>query len=172
MFFSFISYFILYVSLCPCLLCSYRRYTSYRRLLLWVYFRTSGDTLLVSAIRADDRANWLSSINPNARVIFLQIFPIWLLCRIFSLLSINKYQDHNIWSDKVFPSWLTFHRTCCSLTWSVILFSRLSLLQKIAWSWPFNRNTLQSSVYCLQCFSRACNRRHLKSLKSSITKFW
>ena len=50
----------------------------------WVYFCTRSDTLLVSA----SRENWLPSINPNIRVIFLQIFPIQLLCQILRLLLV------------------------------------------------------------------------------------
>ena len=86
---------ILYASLCPCLHCSCGRYTLHRLLPFWVYFRTRSDTLLVSAIRAINRANWLSSINPNVRVIFLQIFPIRLLCRILLLLLVSpKHTKH------------------------------------------------------------------------------
>ena len=89
-----LQWFSLHPSLCSYLPCSCRRYTLYWLLSFWVYLRTRSDILLVSAIRAGSWATWLSSVNPNVRVIFLQIFPIWLLCRI--LFSFQCFLSLNI----------------------------------------------------------------------------
>ena len=105
---SFVSYSMLYALLCSCLLCSYGRHTLYRLLPFWVYFCTRSDTLLVPAIRAVNRANWLPSINPNIRVIFLQIFPIrlpyWILLPLSVFPKYKYYPAHNAWFDKVLPN--------------------------------------------------------------------
>ena len=169
--FSSVLYSILYASLCR-----HDWYVLYRFSPLQVYFLASNDTLPASATKTDDRANQLLSINPNVRVIFLQIFPIWLLCRIFLLFSVSPkykyYQVHNVRFDRVLPSWVTFRRTYCSLTWSAILFSGLSSFRKLLDLDLLIVISRNPQFIGFSVFSRACSRRQLKSLKSFITKFW
>ena len=172
---SFVSYSMLCASLCSCLLCSCGRHTLHRLLPFWVHFCTRSDTLLVPAIRAINRANWLPSINPNVRVIFLQIFPIWLLYRILLLLLVfpkyKYYPTHSAWSDKVILNQTTIFAKFAALWFDRQFYSPFQIFLR----WLLILDLL-IVIFCdlrfigFNAFSRSRSRRQLKSSKSSIMR--